>query len=72
MADKADPAMDAWIRSAKKPSRWRRFLARLGLVRQGNLATRGKPEELPASAYAGATVELSDETIAEYERQDGR
>lgn len=57
--------MDAWIRrSTRRPSRWRRLLARLGLYRQAPIG--GPLEAFPPGAVASATVELSQETIQEY------
>lgn len=61
--------MDAWIRrSTRRPSRWRRFLARIGFHRQAPIG--GPLEAFPPGSVASATVELSDETREQYERED--
>lgn len=69
MDGRRDPWMDAWMRrSTRRPSRWRRFLARFGLVRQAPIG--GPLEAFPPGAVSRATVELSQETIDEYARLD--
>lgn len=50
--------MNRWIRSTRRPSRWRRLLARFGLVRQANLSGRPELEEFPKGAVRRATVDL--------------